>query len=171
MGGPGSGGSRSGGSRRDEARRREVAGLRANGLTLREIGERFGITRQAVDHLLKDRIRRSPVPKFTCRACRKRIDSAAGASARGALCLPCLAQQPDATFAVRLKACRVAAGLSRPQLERRAELRGGSVCVFESGKWKPSYPYRDALARALGPTLAIVLLGAKERENDDSANR
>jgi hypothetical protein len=46
MGGPGSG------RRRDKARDREVAELRDRGLTLAEIGHRFGITRQGVKLVL-----------------------------------------------------------------------------------------------------------------------
>ena len=46
----------------------------------------------------------------------------ANKTAQDTYCLRCLAKHPKATFGERLKAYRVAAGLTRKELARRAQL-------------------------------------------------
>ncbi len=131
-------------------RRRQVAELRRAGLTLREIGERLGITHQAVHLLLVPRDRARP-RDVCCAACGKRLD-AAGAIPRDtgrALCVSCLSRRADAPFWQRLKSLRLAAGLTRTDLERRAGLARGKVSEYEDGGAVPRPANFAKLSRAL----------------------
>jgi hypothetical protein len=162
MGGAGSG------RPRDAARRAEAARLRRNGLTFAEIGRCLGVTRQCASALL-----RPPVPKrkssapATCYVCGRPLVALAGPpvpaeSAHGTLCLPCLAKQPDATFAQRLRSCRVAAGLSAARLGALAGLPQGRVGRHEAGSSPPKYDHLRRIAAVLGPRLTLVLMGMGE---------
>jgi DNA-binding XRE family transcriptional regulator len=77
----------------------------------------------------------------------------------GVLCLACLSQRPAATTAQRLRAHRIAAGLSTRALAQRAGLTQGVVAGIETGRRKPSRETLARLANALGPG---VLLPATE---------
>src|SRR5262245_37741555 len=102
------------GSRPDWQRRQLVADLRGQGLSLEEIGQRLGVSRQAVSALIRyaDLSAPSGIP---CTACGALIPTPAAwpQDRPGALCLPCLEQRPDAPFPQRLRAFRLAAGLTR----------------------------------------------------------
>jgi hypothetical protein len=92
----------------DLKRRGQVAVLRAQGLTLAEIGRRLGLSKQHVGNILQTLARRDDRPPVRCRACNTNIRSA-GALARhdrSVLCLDCLVNHPEATFAEHLRACR-----------------------------------------------------------------
>lgn len=118
-----------------------MARLREEGLTLAEIGRRLGVTRQCVEYSLKVMARgRERPPSFTCAGCAEEVPSAAAApsDSGSALCLPCLAKRPGAAFAERLKAYRLAAGLTRPELARRAGLYGGARPSTSWGRWSPA---------------------------------
>jgi transcriptional regulator with XRE-family HTH domain len=129
-----------------------VAELRARGLTLAEIGRRLGLSRQLVHYYL----RRAGVPPgrvACCRACRKAI--AAGfrslTDAVPAYCLDCL--PADASFGVRLKACRLARGLSQRDLAARAGLPAAAPTAYELGRQEPRLGVLVRLARLVGPQL------------------
>lgn len=70
-----------------------------------------------------------------------------------ALCLRCLAARPEAPFAQRLKALRLAAGLSRAELAQRSGLAPGSLRAYEDGRRKPQRRSVTHLARVLGDGL------------------
>src|SRR5687768_8459075 len=108
MGGPNSG------QRRDPVRERRAAQLRARGLTYQEVGRRVGLTTEGARQLPAPR-EPPPVRPLACTGCGGAIASPAAIPADGptALCLPCLSRRPDAPIGVRLKACRLAAGLSK----------------------------------------------------------
>jgi DNA-binding CsgD family transcriptional regulator len=150
MGGPGSG------RQRDPAREAAMAELRRQGLTLAEIGERFGITRQAVKVAL-DRPpapprppRRPTPPPPTCRGCGSLFPTRPGGLRVSTLCLPCLARRPDATLAERLRAHRVAAGLTCSRLAQRAGVKTCAVTHYEVGRRVPTDEVLRRLARVLG---------------------
>jgi transcriptional regulator with XRE-family HTH domain len=132
---------------------RQVEELRAAGLSLSEIGRRLGITRQAVQGMLryidktKTRVRSVP-----CCACGRDIVSAGAlSSGRGAaLCLACLAQRPDAPFGQRLKAYRLAAGLTKAQVTARCGLSPNAVGMYEGKGITPKVPTALRLAKTLG---------------------
>jgi hypothetical protein len=93
------------GRKPDLERRRQAAELRAQGLTLAEVGRRLGITHQAARHLLHPLVRRSGRP-VRCAACGQAIRAhGAKQDGRGTRCLACLARTPGATFGQRLRAC------------------------------------------------------------------
>ena len=93
--------------------------LRDAGLPLAQIGRRLGMTKKAVHRTLRtiQRARLSP-RSVPCAACRRDIVSAGAlASDRGsALCLECLGKQAGVSFSRRLKAFRLAAGLTKAEL-------------------------------------------------------
>jgi transcriptional regulator with XRE-family HTH domain len=144
-------------------RRQQVLKLRDNGLTLKEIARRFGVTKQAVWSLLNSRPQRTTARAVPCTGCGARIVSpgALRRDAASALCLGCLRERPEATFAQRLKALRLAAGLSRTELAQRTGMAPASLSIYEEGRRKPQYRSATRLARVLGEEL----LGGKARKS------
>jgi transcriptional regulator with XRE-family HTH domain len=129
-----------------------VAELRARGLTLPEIGRRLGLSRQLVHYYL--RLAGEPPGRVACcRACRKAIATGFRSltDAVPAYCLDCL--PADAPFGVRLKACRLARGLSQRDLAARAGLRAAAPTLYERGRLEPRLGVLVRLARLLGPQL------------------
>jgi hypothetical protein len=152
MGGLGSG------NRGDQSRRRRATELRDGGMAPGEIAERLGVTRQAVHSLLRPPKAPNPRPVL-CQSCRARLAEEGGATERRVLCLRCLARRRDATFADRLRACRVAAGLTRLELAERSGVPAGLVARYEISYTEPRASQLQGLAQALGPQLALLLLG------------
>jgi hypothetical protein len=101
---------------------------------LAEIGRELGITRQRVQRVLKltSTIRLVPI---RCTECGKVITQLSGVAHnnRAVLCLACLAKHPQAKFGQRLKALRLAAGLTLTALERRAR----SLGIHDSREARP----------------------------------
>lgn len=149
------------GRRPDPWRRQEMARLRARGLTLAEIGRRLGVTRQCV-HLTLRALARPRARSVPCSGCGREIVSggALPSDAGSALCLPCLARRPGAPFAQRLKACRLAAGLTKAELAARTGLAQQSVRQYESGAREPRWRQLARLVSVLGP--ALVTRGLTE---------
>jgi transcriptional regulator with XRE-family HTH domain len=144
-------------------RRRQVALLRDSGLTLAEIARRLGVSKQAVWSLLNQRARRTASRAVPCCACGALIVSpgALRRDADAALCLPCLRARACVPFAIRLKALRLAAGLSRTQLSQRSGVAAGSLRAYEDGLRKPHARSATRVARVLGEEL----LGAAPRKS------
>src|SRR5947209_11389108 len=94
-------------------RHRLIAKLRATGMSYRKIGERLGVTRQCVHATLK---KSGPVglASIVCCACGRKIGPRRGLSPDPVFCLSCLPS--DASFGQRLRAYRVAAGLTQRTL-------------------------------------------------------
>jgi hypothetical protein len=82
-----------------------------------------------------------------------------------ALCLPCLRDTPNATFGQRLKAYRLAAGLTQAELASRARINPKSIWNYESCDMEPREGNRSRLVKILGTGLAVPEepLGAKKR--------
>jgi transcriptional regulator with XRE-family HTH domain len=154
------------GRKPDLERRRTARALRARGLTLHEIALRFGVTKQAVWSLLNDRPLRTAGRAVSCTGCGALILSpgALRRDAATALCLTCLRKRPDAPFAQRLKALRLASGLSRAELAERSEMAPGSLRAYEDGLRVP----QDRTAGRLAAILGNDLLGAKKQLSDAS---
>jgi DNA-binding CsgD family transcriptional regulator len=92
--------------------------LRAQGLSLAEIGARMGCTKQAVYQLLqKMKVIRAP-EYITCRKCGASICPTRRGmwTVRHALCLSCLDGNPKAGFGQRLLAFRLARGMTSEEL-------------------------------------------------------
>ena len=126
-----------------------MATLRARGLSCAEVGRRLGVTKQAVQLALRKLA--EPPRSVPCARCGRPIVSAGvlTADVGNALCLPCLAQTPGATFAQRLRALRLAAGLTRVELERRAGLKRGTAGRYENRGHTPGAEALARLARVL----------------------
>jgi DNA-binding XRE family transcriptional regulator len=124
-----------------------IAKLRASGMSYRKIGERLGVTRQCVHATLK---RSGPVglASIVCCACGRKIGPRRGLSPDPVLCLSCLPS--DASFGQRLRAYRVAAGLTQRTLAAQAGLDSSSVTGYESGKYLPRKQALAKLIRVLG---------------------
>jgi DNA-binding XRE family transcriptional regulator len=146
---------------RDPTRRQRAIELRQQGLTLKEIGRQLSLSLSGVSHLLRPPAHRPYAVR--CARCGavihpdgKRWDRA------GVLCLPCLAQTPDAPLAERLRAYRVAAGLSQAALARRAGVAARVVVYLETGRRTGPRPATLAkLAAVLGPGLVQSPAGEK----------
>src|SRR5262245_30723877 len=96
----------------DHRRRARAARLRAQGLTFAEIGRRMGVTHQAARSLVNGHRtgRHDGRPPVLCRECQTELNPAASMKRDHltALCPDCAS---DASFAERLMAHRLAAGL------------------------------------------------------------
>src|SRR5689334_14039343 len=94
------------------ARRTRALALRAEGLSYGAIGQRLGITRQAVASLLTRKPTRTTV---RCADCGKVVGE--GPFQRRTLgtawCRGCLARRPGLAYGDRLRSLRLAAGLTR----------------------------------------------------------
>jgi transcriptional regulator with XRE-family HTH domain len=138
-----------GGRKPNLTRRRLAARLRAQGLTLAEVGRRLGLTPQAAASLLRPL---RPTPAVACFLCGKAIVSAGAlpSDAGQALCLACLEICPGATHGERLRAFRLAAGLMKIELARKAAMPEMMVRRLEQGRHRPRLITLNRLARALG---------------------
>jgi transcriptional regulator with XRE-family HTH domain len=92
-----------------------------------------------------------------CLECGRTIARGAGGIRTNgkAYCLPCLARHPEATFADRLKAHRLAAGLTLEALGERAGIQRQRVSDYECGR-------RVLKWRALVKLVAVLGLGLVE---------
>jgi transcriptional regulator with XRE-family HTH domain len=135
----------------DETRRQLVAELRTRGLSLAEVGRELGVSKQAVHQLLRAAAV-SGRGHVRCAAYGAAVARSALRPPRGpaVLCLACLSGRPGAPFAERLKAHRLAAGLTQAELARRAGLAKESIGKYERGHARPG---PKSLARVLGPGL------------------
>ena len=68
-----------------------------------------------------------------------------------ALCLDCLASQPETPFPQRLRAHRLAAGLTQEELAERSGLSGTSIWQYEQGEAVPRATSLARLAKVFGP--------------------
>jgi transcriptional regulator with XRE-family HTH domain len=134
----------------DLGHRRRVDDLWGQGLSLAEIGRRLGVTRQAIHDALR-RMGHANAGSVACRGCGQPIASAGARrlDAGQALCLACLARTPAATLGQRLRAFRLAAGLRRGELARRARVHASDVKLYEEDRVHPMPGSLARLARAL----------------------
>ncbi len=105
-----------------------------------------------------------------CKACGAVIarGRVANKTAHDTFCLPCLAKHPKATFGERLRAYRVAAGLTRKELARRAQLPIHVVEYYDGGK---SGDPQWSKVRRLALVLGVGLLGLEELTNGKQRKR
>jgi transcriptional regulator with XRE-family HTH domain len=138
-------------------RRGQAAELRAQGLTLAEIGRRLAVSRQYVWFMLQPTPPEGRPTDLRCGRCRRAIpgSAAAGRSTGAVYCAECLDRLPQATFAQRLQALRVARGLTRAALERLAGVPPSWVIRYERGQCLPRPRILDRLACVLGPGLHV----------------
>ncbi len=94
-------------------------------------------------------------PFILCAACGRQVAPAAlrASKAPEALCLRCLRKRPGATFAQRLVACRLAAGLTTGQVAARVGGSENTILRYESGRQQPRPTRLAALAQLFGRDL------------------
>jgi Helix-turn-helix domain len=147
MGGPGSG------PRSDAVLRARVAELRARGLGLREIGRRLGLHPEQVRSCLRVTARASS-PAAPCPRCGGvAIPAGAGLREDPGPCPACLAKQPRVRFGDVLRAHRLAAGLTRAALSRRAGVDHTLLLAYEQDGMQATWPILVSLVRVLGAGL------------------
>jgi transcriptional regulator with XRE-family HTH domain len=137
--------------------------LRRQGMTMAEIGKRLGLTKQAVHALLTQhgqaQVPPSPVPCVRCGAV---VTSGYFTlkQNRNVLCLACVERDPETPFGVRLKAFRLAAGMTQLQLAERTAIHPQRIADMEfSATANPTWVQVIAFMRVFGPD--IVCLGIK----------
>ena len=146
-----------GGSGREvnQERQAEMARLRADGLTLGEIGRRLGVSAVAVSLTLKRLGRAGHLP-VVCRECAAIIlagpPSRPGGTA-AALCLACLARHPEAPFGERLRTHRLAAGWTQTRLAAAVGVTRTAIAHYEVGRTRPTPATLARLVAVLGQGL------------------
>jgi DNA-binding XRE family transcriptional regulator len=149
------------GRKPDLTRRQEAARLRRQGLSVGEIARWLGVSKQGAHHLLDKVAGDRPI---ACRDCGAVIIDAGFRMdniVRRPLCLACLANHPDADFGERLRALRLAKGMTHAELAQAVGIAKESVSRFECGrsgnpKWKllvKLVRLLVKLVRLLGPAL------------------
>jgi transcriptional regulator with XRE-family HTH domain len=141
-------------------RRAQAAQLRSQGLTEAEIGARLGITRQAA-HVLLTRYAQDKVPLtgIRCLECGRLATTGYFTKKvnQHVLCLRCVERRPDTPFGPRLKAFRLAAGLTQLQLSESTGIKPGTIASLELRRDKsPLWQDLLALVKALGPGLVCL---------------
>jgi transcriptional regulator with XRE-family HTH domain len=135
---------------------RQALKLRRQGLSLSEVGDRLGVSKQRIFSLLRhDGYREVPPKKLFCQKCRTLVleaDPRGLQSYKSAWCVRC-ATPPDTPFGVRLRALRFAKRLNQRELARQAGICPETIRSYEN-KWKnPAWEVVLALVRILGPEL------------------
>jgi hypothetical protein len=149
------------GRKPDDACRQAVVVLRAQGLHYPAIGSRLGITRQcAQQQLLKASCHSVVLPGICCIGCATVIVKGRGPSLHGGpvYCLGCLAKTPNVPFGQRLKAHRLAAGLTLRQLSERVAMSAGHL-----GTWSMACRTTMAYHRQADPRLGLGPGGCGQR--------
>jgi transcriptional regulator with XRE-family HTH domain len=143
------------GRKPDLERRQSALKLRDRGWSLSAIARKYGVTKQAVWSLLNTRPQRSPARTVPCSSCAALIvsDGAVRHDIGSALCLDCLELHPNVSFAQRLRALRLAAGLSRTDLAVRSGIAPGSIRAYEDDSRRPHPRTLRRLAQLLGNEL------------------
>jgi DNA-binding XRE family transcriptional regulator len=90
-----------------------------------------------------------------CRECGAQLlpKSATAGTWGAALCLRCLTKHPEAGFPQRLRALRLASGLTLADLAQRSGLNRSTIVGYEYGRHHPAPRVLAKLVRVLGPGL------------------
>jgi DNA-binding XRE family transcriptional regulator len=151
----------------DVKRRELVAKLRAEGFSLSQIGDRLGVSKQAVCSLLHYvGIGTGPARQMVlCSSCRKPVGPGIGRAslnryARNLTCISCVANDRQAPFGVRLRAARLAASLTAAELADRIGIQETKLLYWETKAKHPKESLVRRLAVGLGVEARTLLDGA-----------
>jgi DNA-binding XRE family transcriptional regulator len=124
-------------------------------LGMAEAGQGLGVNTDRVHRTLVVRRQDDQHGTVCCTRCKKAVASRdhLTSDALVVFCLSCLRKRPDATFAERLIACRLAAGLTRGQVAARVGGSENTILSYEFGRHKPGPVRLAALVHLLGPEL------------------
>jgi lambda repressor-like predicted transcriptional regulator len=136
-------------------RRHQIAELRATGLTYEQIGKCLGISHQCVQQALQRNGNARLVP-IRCRQCRRVITRMRTVADHNGpvYCLACL--PGEATFGQRLKARRLAHGISLTALSARTGIAWNQLSKYERDVVEPKCRNLTKLIRVLGTDLMLV---------------
>jgi transcriptional regulator with XRE-family HTH domain len=143
------------GSRRgrppNSKRRSLVLQLAGQGWTRRQIADHLGITPEWVRVILADNGLAVPMRTLNCPRCGTPVASGHKAyqACQPSVCLGCLRLTPNAPFAERLKALRLARNLSVAQLSVRSGLSRTSIQNYERHQALPTPASLRKLAQCL----------------------
>jgi transcriptional regulator with XRE-family HTH domain len=77
------------------------------------------------------------------------------------LCLTCLEKAPEATFGQRLRAFRVARGLTQVELQHQLQLSDNLIAYYEHDLMQPMWKTLVKLMEFFGPE--VVTLGIRKK--------
>ena len=139
----------------DPQRRHRIAELRARGLTYQEIAKQLGISHQCVQQALHRTGNARLVP-IRCRECQTIITHLRTVKDNNGpvYCLDCLPM--EATFGQRLKAQRLAKGVTLMALSERTGIAWGLLSRYERDVVEPKCRTLIKLIRVLGTRLMAV---------------
>jgi DNA-binding XRE family transcriptional regulator len=138
----------------DLARRQQAARLRRQGLSVGEIARWLGVSKQGAHHLLGKAAGDRPIACRDCDAVIIEVGMGMDNIVRRPLCVACLANHPDAAFGERLRALRLAKGMTHAELADAVGIAKESVSRFEWGRsGNPKWALLVKLVRLLGPAL------------------
>ncbi len=143
------------GRRPNRQRRRLMVELRDLGLTYQQIGERLGMTHQAVQQALRytGNARLVAIRCLECKAILTHLRTVK--ENNGAVyCFACL--PADATFGQRLKTLRLAKGLTLMTLGERTGIGWNLLSKYERDQVEPKCSNLMKLIRVLGVALMAV---------------
>jgi transcriptional regulator with XRE-family HTH domain len=127
-----------------------VARLRAQGFTLDQIGQRLGISHQAVAQTLR---RSGCMRRPACADCGVALVTHGGPLSYPIYCPRCLAAQPKLPFPAQLRSRRLASGLTQAKLAQGVGLNVSTVCKYECGWALPRPRTLARLVKILGTGL------------------
>jgi transcriptional regulator with XRE-family HTH domain len=136
------------GRKRDVARLQWIGELRARGWSFARIARKAGVSPQAIHHAVGASSRRQYIAR--CRLCRKPFPTAGALQGDdlAVSCPRCLAV--NAPFVERIRSYRLAAGLTRAELARRAGIGPTLVRQYERGIANPRLDKLTLLIEVLG---------------------
>jgi len=150
------------GAKPDLNLRQQAIELHRQGLSLWQIARRLHTSRQRIHHTLRKAgvdTSTAGVPlRLLCYRCRKPVnDRVIFLRNNGRVpCLACLKQMPKARFGIRIKAYRVAAGLSQQELAEAAGISLGHLAHYEQTRDVPPWRTLGKLVVVLGVGLLVV---------------
>jgi transcriptional regulator with XRE-family HTH domain len=141
------------GRTRDEERVRWIRELRAKGWSFARIALEAGVSAQAIHRAVGPSSRKHVIAR--CRVCREPFPPAGALQGddRTVACPRCLAS--NAPFFERIRSYRLAVGLTRAELARRAEVSATLLRQYEHGVASPRYDKLTRLINVLGAGLVV----------------